>query len=48
LLLLAGKIFVSDLHYKRLKEALQRACEIASTHKTVIILPMDWHEDYMD
>ena len=28
-----------------LKEALQQACEIASSQKIAIILPMDWYED---
>ncbi len=28
-----------------LKEALQKACEIASTQKIALILPMDWYEN---
>lgn len=28
-----------------LKEALQKACEIASAQKIALILPMDWHEN---
>ncbi len=36
---------VQDRENDRLKEALQRACEIASAQKVAIILPMDWHSN---
>lgn len=34
-----------DQHADRLREARNRACEIAKEHSISLILPMDWHQD---